>query len=124
MWRQIKKIMIDQIKNFLKNKFNLILTIIQATALLLFAFSEVWIMCIIIGLLLEGAFFVVWGIKMLIGNKVIRQKEELLNSLPIGQTESEKMKKRNNIKIKGNKFQGIMLILLGLIIVFVVFGAF
>ena len=116
--------MIDQIKNFLKNKFNLILTIIQATALLLFAFSEVWIMCIIIGLLLEGAFFVVWGIKMLIGNKVIRQKEELLNSLPIGQTESEKMKKRNNIKIKGNKFQGIMLILLGLIIVFVVFGAF
>ena len=118
------KIMIEQIKNFFKNKFNLILTIIQALALILFAFGSVWGVCTIIGLIIEGVFLIVWGIKMFVGNKSIKSKEELLSALPIDQSESEKMQKRNKITIKGNRFQGVMLILLGILIIFVVFGAF
>ena len=87
--------MIEQIKKFLKNKFNLTLLIVQACAILMFAFGSVWAICTIIGLIVEGVFFVLWGIKMIVGNKEIRKKEELLNSLPIGHTESEKMQKRN-----------------------------
>ena len=116
--------MIEQIKNFFKNKFNLILTIIQALALILFAFGSVWGVCTIIGLVIEGVFLIVWGIKMFVGNKSIKSKEELLSALPIDQSESEKMQKRNKITIKGNRFQGVMLILLGILIIFVVFGAF
>ena len=118
------KIMIEQIKNFFKNKFNLILTIIQALALILFAFGSVWGVCTIIGLVIEGVFLIIWGIKMFVGNKSIKSKEELLSALPIDQSESEKMQKRNKITIKGNRFQGVMLILLGILIIFVVFGAF
>jgi len=110
----------NKIINFFKNKFNLILTICQVVALMLLGFGSIWQICFILSIVAEGIFFVVLGIKMLVGNKDILKDQEMYESLPLEQTEIERMEKRNVKTIKYNKFQAIMYIILGIILVFIV----
>ena len=108
------------IKINLSNKFNITLIIIQIIAIVLFVLGNAWSICFLIGISVEGVFFIVLGIKYFFDNKEISRREDLLESLPMQKADIEVMEKNNNRKIKSNKFQAILYILMGIILVFII----
>ena len=107
------------ISEFLKNKYNMALLIVQIIALILFGFGNVWSFCFILAIIAEGIFFIVLGIKSLFDNKKMKHNQEVLSNLPMEESDLSKLNKRNNIKIKANKFQSTIFIFLGLLLIFI-----
>ena len=106
------------IEKFLKNKFNVVLLIVQVIAILFLILGSMWDFAYILAVILEGVFFVLLGIKMFINNSKIRYKESLMQNLPIQKQEMESIQKSNVRKIKSNKFQAILYILMGILLIF------
>ena len=111
----------EKIIEFFSNKFNLILTIVQVIALVLFGFGNVWAICFVLAISSEGVFFVVLGIKTFANNKQIKSRESMMGALPIKKAELEHMQKQNNRTIKLNKLQAVLYIIMGIILVFIGF---
>jgi len=108
-------------REFFKNKYNLIMLIVQCVAILFFCLGNAWSICFIFAIFCEGAFFEVLGIAMLHNNKLITKKESMLHSLPMQKADIEDMEKRNKQKIKLNKFQAVLYIIMGVLLIFLCF---
>ena len=112
----------DKLISFLKNKFNIALIILQILAIVSYFLGALAIFFSIMFFVLEGSFFVLWGIKILLDIKNSRYSLEAINQLPYDEAEKIRMiKQRNNIN-KNNKFIGVVLICLGLVLIFSLFS--
>ena len=105
---------------FFSNKFNLILTIVQSAAVLCFLLNNALTFLLILGIVLEGVFFIVLGVRMFFDNKKIRQKEDLMRSLPMQREDEASMQKNNTRQIKANIWQAVLYIVMGIILIFLV----
>ena len=114
----------NKIINFLKNKFNIAMIVLQFVAVICYLLGGVSYAFSVMFFLLEGAFFIVWGIRILIGVKGSRFADELLIQLPYTQEEIHRKRQRDQKTNKNNKFIGISLIVLGCILIFSLFSMF
>jgi len=106
-------------KEFFKSKLNIALVVIQGIALLFMCLSALWSWAIILALILEGAFFVVYGIRFFYLNKSLDKENELYELMPIGDDDKKYLasaKKRNK---RFNKIKGILYIIFGIVIAFI-----
>lgn len=110
----------DFLKRFFSNKLNIVLTILQVVVVVFFLFGNVWNTCLLIAIVIEGVFFVTLGIKSLFSNKFIRSQESLFEKLPMQKAEIESLEKSNNRKIKSNKLQAVLYMIMGIVLVFLV----
>lgn len=109
------------ISTFFKSKFNIVLFIVQVVACLFFILGSAWVGFVFFAIISEGVFFIILGIKTIVSNRQISQKESILAKLPIGQDEIDSMQKSNKRKMKSNKFTGFLYIVMGIILVFIGF---
>jgi len=112
----------DKIISFFKSKFNIALIVLQILAIVCYFLSRLGDFFSIIFFVLEGAFFVVWGIKILYQLKVQDVSKEVLNQLPYSDEEKERQRKLRESVAKNNRFIAICFIVLGLILVFSLFS--
>lgn len=108
----------EKILRFLKNKFNIALIIIQFLAIIFYALGGVWELAVILFFMLEGAFFVVWGSKILVEIKANTVGQDFMSQLPFTDSEKIEMEKRNQKIQKNNKFLAVVLISIGVVLVF------
>lgn len=106
-------------KNFFKSKLNIALVVIQGVALLFMCFSALVSWAIIPALILEGVFFIVYGVRFFYLNKDLDKQSELYALMPIGDDERKTLasaKKRNK---RFNKIKGIIYIIFGVVLAFI-----
>jgi len=115
-------VMKDKILSFLKNKFNIALIIIQGLAIICYFLGCLSVFFSAMLFVLEGVFFVVWGLKILIQIRNSRYTQEIFNQLPYDEAEKARILKQRNSINKNNKFIGISLIVLGAILIFSLFS--
>ena len=72
----------EKIKKFLSDKFNLALMIIQGLSFICLILLSLSIVFNIGFLLFESAFFILWGIKILIDTGKIKYRQECYSKLP------------------------------------------
>ena len=113
----------EYIRKFCKDKFNIVLLIIQILALFFLALASISYVFTILFFVMESVFFIVLGIKFLVGTKKLKNNQELYNQLPYNETQRELLKKNDENEIKNNKFRGVMFIILGIILLFTLFSA-
>ena len=106
------------LKEFFSNKFYIVLTIIQSLAIIMLALGMVSGIFYALAIALEGVFFVVWGIRIFYQNKEIVKKQNLIDALPMSQSDIDTMHKSNTRHIKANKLQAILFIMLGIVLIF------
>lgn len=106
------------LKEFFGNKFNIVLTAIQVLALIMLVLGKVSGFCYLLAIAMEGVFFIVWGIKNFCQNKEILKKQNLIETLPLTQNDMDTMHKSNTRHIKANKLQGVLFIMLGIVLIF------
>lgn len=112
--------MMEYLKKFLSRKFNIVLTITLLLALLFLAFCNVWSLAIIFSIVLLGVYLILLGVNNFLKNKEIVKSQEILEKLPFSESQIENSKKQDRKKIKSNKFQGILYILFGIILIFTI----
>ena len=106
-------------KNFLKSKLNIALVAIQGVALLFMCLSGLIGWMIILALVMEGSFFIVYGVRFFYLNKDLDKQNELYELMPIGEDERKSLasgKKRNK---RLNKIKGILYIVFGVVLTFI-----
>ena len=108
----------DKLIGFIKNKFNIALIAIQLCALVFYALSGLWEFFPILFFVSEGAFFIVWGVKLLVEMRKVTTSQEILSQIPMSEQERLELAKRNVRIEKNNKFIAIILIILGIVLVF------
>jgi len=108
----------DKIIGFFKNGFNIALIALQMVAIICYFLCEYSTFLVVIFFALEGAFFVVWGTKILVNNRDIDIKSEIYHQLPFSGDERINISKRNENIRKNNKFIAISLIIFGIVLVF------
>lgn len=112
----------DKLLAFFKDKFNIALVVIQILALISFCFSEMSEVFASMFFVLEGAFFIVLGIKILQNIKKSRDKYEMISQLPYTNAEKAEIIKKIESANKNNKFIGVVLILIGIVLIFSLFS--
>ena len=112
----------DKLLAFFKDKFNISLVVLQVLALISFCFSEISGVVASMFFVLEGVFFIVLGIKILLNIKKTRDKYEILSQLPYTEAEKAEIIKKTESANKNNKFIGVVLILIGIILIFSLFS--
>ena len=115
-------LMKEKFKRFISNKFNIALIIIQVLAISSYFLNGTHMFFTVMFFLLEGAFFILWGIKMLINISDTRRQYEIYEQLPYEESEKIRMIKASENSNKHNKFMGIGLILLGIVLIFSLFS--
>ena len=113
----------ERIKKLLSDKFNLSLVIIQGLAIICLVLIKISIVFNIGFLLLESAFFILWGIKILVDTGKIKYREEYYSKLPYTPEQLEYLKKKDIMDRKSGKFRGIMLIIFGIALLYMTFCA-
>lgn len=113
----------DLIDRILKNKFNIVLVIIQIVAVLCFLLGQRFVFGTVMFFILEGGFLITWGIKLLIEVRNSKYSEEIVNQLPYTQDQREYIFKKNKRDNKNNKFMAFMLIALGIVVIFTLFSS-
>lgn len=111
----------DKISNFFKNKFNITLVILQVVAIFSYFLGSLWWFCSIAFFVLESAFFIVWGVKILVEIKPQRYSNEILEQLPYNEQEKERIRRQSMNTTKNNKLMGWMLIALGVVVIISLF---
>ena len=106
-----------KIIDFLKDKFNIALIVIQVLAIISY-FLGAYMFFMILFFMLESAFLVVWGVKYLVVNKDSKYKMEIYDQLPYTNAEREMIRKNSEKTAKNNKMIAVMLILLGAVMLF------
>lgn len=89
-------------------------------AVLCFLLSNILAFLLIIGIVLEGIFFVVLGIKKFFDNRLIKKQENIISALPMQKGDIESMQKSNTRQIKANVWQAVLYIIMGIILIFIV----
>lgn len=112
----------EKIQEFLKNKFNIALLVIQTLAIISYLISSLGVFFVVLFFNLEGIFFLVWGIKIFKSIKVNNSQKEIIMQLPYSNEERVEMLKKMESTNKNNRFVAIMLILLGIVLFFSVFS--
>lgn len=107
-------------KEFFKSKFNIVLFSTQVLALLALCFSSLNGIFLIISIVMEGVFFVVYGVNCFLANKKMERDNDLYELLPISEEEKKTMSVREKKSKKGNILKGIMFIVFGIMLVFLV----
>ncbi len=110
--------MTQKIIEFFKNKFNISLIVLQVLAVISYFLSSRFLLFLILFFVLEGAFFIVWGVKYIIVNKDTKYKLEIYNQLPYTDEQRETIRKNSENNSKNNKLMAVMLILLGIVLFF------
>jgi len=110
--------MMEYLKKFLSRKFNIVLAINLILALVFLAFCNIWSDAIIISMVLLGVYLIMLGVNNFLRNKEIIKNQEILEKLPFSETQIENSKKQDRKKIKSNKFQGVLYILFGIVLIF------
>lgn len=106
------------LQKFFKKKINILLLVLQSLALVSFVMIEYLAIFSYLFVLFESAFFVVWGIGTLKSNKEIYKTKSMYEKLPYSSIEKADMQKKTETEIKNNKFKGVMLVLLGVVLFF------
>ena len=73
----------------------------------------------IIAIILEGVFFIVYGVSCFYKNKIMKNNNDLYNMLPGSEINNEVNEKQLSKSNKFNKLKGVMFILFGLVLVFI-----
>ena len=107
----------NKIIELLKNKFNIALIVLQALAILSYFLQAIGLIFSILFFVCEGAFFIIWGIKYVSASKDKVFKEEMINQMPYSEEQKQALLKNNENSGKNNKFVGVSLILLGIVII-------
>ncbi|MGN0961723.1 MAG: hypothetical protein ACI4PF_05985 [Christensenellales bacterium] len=112
----------EKFLKFIKDKFNITLIIIQVLAIICYALS--FLGAVVVGLFftLEGVFFIVWGIKILRAVKYSFISQEIYNQLPYTEEQRIALRKKTERNAKNNRFIGVTLIILGIVLFFSVFS--
>ena len=114
----------EQIKNFFKDGYNIALVVLQAIALIFVCTSSLSPYFVVFALVFEGAFFIVWGVKVLHGNKLYLKSLDNLTQLPYSKAELDLIKRRAEYQVKGNKTKGVLFVIAGIVIFFSIISAF
>ena len=107
----------QKIMEFLRNKFNISLIVLQCLAIVCY-FLSAYVFFLVMFFVLESAFLIVWGVKYLHINRHNKYKLDIYDQLPYTDAEKEVIKKNNIANNKNNKTIAIMLIMLGVILFF------
>ena len=119
-----KYVMKELLKKFLKDKFNIALSIIQIIAIVFVCLAYLSPYMLVIALVLESVFFLVWGIKVFHGIKVAIKNLDNMGKLPFSQAEIALMKKRAEYDIKGNKSRGVFFIIASIVLMLTIILSF
>jgi len=110
-------IMKQKIIQFFKNKLNITLLALQFLA----------IICALLGFfiffLFEGAFFVIWGIKLILAKRYKNNELEIYEQLPYSEEQKKNFRKNIERTNKSNRIMGFMLIAMGIILFFYLFSS-
>lgn len=112
----------NYIKEFLKQKLNISLFILEVVAIILFCLGRLEALFFSFGMSIQGLFFVVLGIKMIIKNKKIFNDYEIVQTLPYDKKYLDAQKKKTYDLIKNNKFLSIAFWCMGALLIFVGFS--
>ena len=108
-------------KKFISNVYNIILAIIQVLALLSCALMNVAGVFVYFFILLEAAFFVVWGVKILVEARKILVRADQYADLPLTTEEKLYYRKKDINTYKSTKSRAIMFMILGAVFVLLLF---
>lgn len=108
-----------QLQQFLKDKVNMTICILQLLAIVFLCLCGVWQFATFLFLILEGLVFVFVGIRTLKQNKKIDREYELANKINIENVDMLKQNKKNNIEKKSNRFSAIIYFLMGITLIFI-----
>lgn len=112
----------EKILKFLKDKFNIALITLQVVAIICYVLSGVSTVFVGLFVALEGAFFVVMGVKFLRGISDSRYAQEIYEQLPYTEEEKKVLRKKQESANKNNRFVAIILIILGIVLFFSAFS--
>ena len=112
----------NKLINFFKNKFNTSLVLIQIAALIVFLMNSLSAVFVVLFFMLEGSFFIVWGIKILYETSHGGNKQETIMQLPYTDEERRRLMMQVEKTNKNNRSVAIMFILLGSILVLSLFS--
>lgn len=111
-------------KNFIKNKFNIALVVVQVLALISWALMYANGVFTYFFILLESGFFILWGIKGLYDSKKILQRSDQYADLPLTTEQQVYYRKRDLATYKNTKTRAMMLIVIGIVVLFLIFSFF
>lgn len=106
-------------RDFFKKKFNIVLTIIQAIALFLMCLSSLHGVFMVLAIIVEGVFFITYGLKYFNENKVISKKNDLYNEI-FGEDSNVDNEKKLSKSKKFNILKGIMFMCFGIVLIFLI----
>ena len=112
----------NKIINFLKNKFNIALIAIQVVALIVFLIRFLSVVFVVLFFMLEGAFFIVWGVKIFYEISHSGNQQETIMQLPYTDEERRRLMMQTEKANKNNRSVAVMFILLGSILVLSLFS--
>ena len=107
-------------RKFFKSKLNIALFSIQALALFLLCFSNIHGIFLIVSIILEGVFFIVYGVSYFKLNKKLDKEKSLYGMLPVNEEDVIILSKKNDKNKKFNILKGVMFIIFGISIVFLI----
>ena len=107
----------QKIIEFLKDKFNIALIVIQVLAVICYLLGSSMFFFVFF-FVLESAFLIVWGVKFLVVNGNSKYKMEIYDQLPYTAAQKELIVKEKEKNAKNNKMMAVMLILLGVVMLF------
>jgi len=106
---------------FLRSKFNIALIVLQVLAVLCYLLSFVADFFVVLFLLLESAFLIAWGIKMILSIRKVTQQIEVFERLSTDARAIELNRKRAKQNKRNYIFVGIALIILGCVLLLYLF---
>lgn len=107
-------------KEFFKSKLNITMLILQVIALAFLCFCSLHAVFMILAILFEGAFFIVLGVSFFMANKKLDKDIELRSMLPISEEEKNALAEKRKKSVKGNKLKGVMYMVFGVILIFLI----
>jgi len=107
-------------KQFFKSKINITLFSIQSLAFLFLCFCSLHGIFVILAIVLEGVFFIVYGVSFFLQNKNVNKETDIYNMMPISDEEKKSLSQRNLKSKKFNKLKGLMFIAFGIILIFLI----
>ena len=112
----------DLLLKFIKNKFNIALIIVQTLALICLALTSIGAIFVYLFVMLEGVFFILWGIKGLNDSRKIFNMADQYAELPLTTEQKNYYRKKDLSNAKSTKSRAVMLIILGAIVLCLMFS--
>lgn len=113
----------ERLLMFIKDKFNIALIAIQVIAIICYSLSNFSGFFSVLFFVLEGIFFILWGIKLFYKVKKSQAEMEIYSQLPYTEHQKIALRKKQESVNKNNRFIALMLIILGIVLLFSAFSA-